>query len=215
MATVSDSQLNVLLAAAIKNYSDGWQNVDEELYGLCRKRPSQATRADVFTKVAIIGRVYEAGIPRSFQAPGDNEMTVVHGLTEQADLIRDGLQALGGSAFNRQSAGALIELHGRITRKLAEHTADAWLSSFVSKYLHFHCPIVPIYDSNASGSVGRFVDRSTITDVRNWMTTLPGWATAYRNFVAAFVVLYERAWTVTPLQPTVKHVDHLLWRKHG
>jgi hypothetical protein len=31
MATVSESQLNVLLAAAIKDYSDGWQNVDEEL----------------------------------------------------------------------------------------------------------------------------------------------------------------------------------------
>jgi hypothetical protein len=76
-----------LLAAAIKDYRDGWQSVDDELYALCRRRPGQRAFADVFTKIAMIGRVYEAGIPRSFQASGDKEVTVTRGLIEQADLI--------------------------------------------------------------------------------------------------------------------------------
>ena len=48
--------------------------------------------------------------------------------------------------------------------------------------------------------------------IREAMTDLPEWARAYRNFAAAFVVLYERAYAPTPLKPTVKELDHLLWQ---
>ena len=44
------------------------------------------------------------------------------------------------------------------------------------------------------------------------MADLPEWARAYRNFVAAFVVLYERAYADTDLKPSVKELDHLLWQ---
>ena len=39
--------------------------VDNELYDLCRRRPSHDDFADAYTKVAIIGRVYEAGVARA------------------------------------------------------------------------------------------------------------------------------------------------------
>ena len=35
---------------------------------------------------------------------------------------------------------------------------------------------------------------------------------ALNTFVAAFVVLYERAHLETPLTPTVKQIDHWLWQ---
>jgi hypothetical protein len=171
--------------------------------------------ANVYTKVAIIGRVYEAGVPRSFQAPGDSEATVTYGLIEQADLIEKRLTALHGRRFDRQTAAEIVEVHGGVTRKLAERTGDAWLTSFVSKYLHFHCPIVPLYDSNAAGRIGQFVDWQLVASVRDSLTTLPDWARAYRNFVAAFVVLYERVWAETPLQPSVRDIDYLLWQPAG
>ena len=86
-----------------------------------------------------------------------------------------------------------------------------FLSSFVSKYLHFHCPIVPIFDSNAQAAIGQFVDWDTVTSIREAMPDLPEWARAYRDFVAACVVLYRRAYAKTTLEPTVKELDHLLW----
>ncbi len=48
--------------------------------------------------------------------------------------------------------------------------------------------------------------------IRDALATLPEWARAYRNLVAAFVVLYERAYAETSLKPTVKELDHLLWQ---
>ena len=51
-----------------------------------------------------------------------------------------------------------------------------------------------------------------VDPIREAMAKLPEWARAYRNFVAAFVVLYERANAETSLKPTVKELDHLLWQ---
>ncbi len=200
------------LQRALEHYRATWQSPDTELYGLCQRRSSHHTFDDVYTKVAIIGRVYEAGVARSFQAPGDNEATVTYGLIEQAHLIEERLTALHGRKFDRETAAEIVELHGRVTRKLADRTGDAWLTSFTSKYLHFHCPIVPLYDSNAAGRIGRFVDWQLVASVRASLTTLPDCARAYRNFVAAFVVLYERCWAKTPLQPSVRDIDYLLWQ---
>jgi hypothetical protein len=47
--------------------------------------------------------------------------------------------------------------------------------------------------------------------VREALTALPEGVPDYRSFVAAFVVLHERA-AETILKPTVKELDHLLWR---
>ncbi len=175
----SEPDLGAQLARAIESYRATWQPVDSELYDLCRRRPSQRTFADVYTKVAIIGRVYEAGISRAWRGAGDPETEVTNEVMEQADLIEHALSDL---------------------------------ASFVSKYLHFHCDIVPIYDSNAQRTIGRFVDRRLVADVRASMADLPEWARAYLNFVSAFVLLWERIEAETSIEPSVKEVDHLLWQ---
>jgi len=61
------------LSVAVKNYRTTWQTVDTELYELCQRRPGQRAFADVYPKVAVIGRVYAAGISRSSRASGDRE----------------------------------------------------------------------------------------------------------------------------------------------
>ena len=71
---------------------------------------------------------------------------------------------------------------------------------------------MPIYDSNAQAAIGGFVDWALVGPIRDSLATLPEWARAYRNFVAAFVLLCERAHAETPLKPTVKELDHLLWQ---
>lgn len=204
--------LTAKLEQAIKIYEVGWKPVDDELYDLCRRRASHRDYSDVYTKVTMIGRIYEAGISRAFRGSGNAEVVVARELVAQSGLLEEQLVALTGRQFDRQIALEIVELHGRITGSLAMSTGNVWLTSFVSKYLHFHCPVVPIYDSNAAGSIGRLVGRGSAASIRDSMVNLQEWATAYRNFVAAFVVLYERAWAETSLKPSVKEVDYLLWQ---
>ena|SRR5690348_1781166 len=205
--------LSVRLAEAIRNYEASWKPVDSELYDLCRRRASHRDRADVYTKVAMIGRVYEAGVARAWRGDGDPETEIRDVLIERADLIERGLERLKDRAFGRPQAAGIVELHGHIARAISLRTKDRFLTSFVSKYLHFHCPIVPIYDSNARTAIGQLVHQDVVTEVRETMAGMADWATAYRDFVAAFVALYERANTETAQRPSVKELDHLLWQQ--
>jgi hypothetical protein len=200
------------LTRAIESYEASWKPVDSELYDLCGRRSSQNDFADVYTKVAMIGRVYAAGVARSWRGDGDPETEVTRVLMEQADLIQVGLGRLQECQFDRQAADAIVELHGHIARAISHRSGGVFLTSFVSKYLHFHCPIVPIYDSNAQDAIGELVDWKLVDPIRAAMAKLPEWARAYRNFVAAFVVLHGRANAETSLKPTVKELDHLLWQ---
>jgi hypothetical protein len=200
------------LAHAIEDYRATWHPVDCELYDICRRRPSQRTFADVYTKVAIIGRVYAAGISRTVQVDGDPEAAVARGLVEQAGLIDQMLQTLVDSQLDRTAASKIIELHARVARGLLPHTGGTWQQSFVSKYLHFHCNVVPVYDSRAEAAIGRFVNWSAVYSARHTIGHPADWLTRYYNFATAFVVLYERAAAATLIQPTVKEVDYLLWQ---
>lgn len=206
------SDLAASLAWAIENYRATWQPVDSELYDLCNRRPSQGVFADVYAKVAIIGRVYAAGISRTVRVDGDPEAAVARGLMEQADLIDETLDTLADSQLDRATAGQIIELHARVARGLLPHTGGIWQQSFVSKYLHFHCDRVPVYDSRAEAAIGRSVNWPGVYSARDTIGRPADWLTSYYNFTTAFVVLYERATSVTPVEPTVKEVDYLLWQ---
>ena len=209
---MADRDLTARLTAAIKSYEASWKPVDSELYGLCRRRDSHRDFADVYTKTASVGRIYQAGLSRAWRGDGDPETEVTRVLIEQADLIEHGLERLKDRVFDRQTAAEIVELHGHIARAISHRTKEVFLASFVSKYLHFDCPIVPIYDSRAQAAIGRYVDQKVVHPIRQAMIQLPEWARVYRNFVAAFVVLYERAYAETTLEPTVKELDHLLWQ---
>ncbi len=200
------------LACAVASYRSAWQAVDSELYQLCRSRLSQRNFVDVYAKVVVIGRVYAAGISRSSRALGDREAEVARGLIEVADLIEESLGELTGGEFDRATAVEVVRLHGSVTRSLLSRTGDVWLTSFVSKYLHFHCDIFPIYDSRAAKTIGRFVSWPVVSSVRAAIAEPADWDRAYYNFVAAFLVLQERIDTETSISPTVKETDHLLWR---
>jgi hypothetical protein len=90
-----------------------------------------------------------------------------------------------------------------------ERTASSLLRSSRSTF-NLHCPIVPIFDSNTQAAISQFVDRELVCPIREAIADLPEWARAYRNFVAAIVVLHGRAHAETPLKPTVKELDHML-----
>lgn len=136
--------LEAELASAIDRYSATWQPVDSELYGLCRRRPGQRDFAGVFAKVAIIGRVYEAGISRSSQASGDREAAIARGLIGQGDLIEQVLKELAGCQLDRATAGPDRGAARPGQQRSPAPHGQTWQQSFVSKYLHFHCHFVPV-----------------------------------------------------------------------
>ena len=209
---MANPDLAARLREAITSYEARWKPVDSELYDLCRRRASHRDFADVYTKSAIVGRVYQAGVSRAWRGDGNPETEVTRVLIEQADLIERGLERLKDRAFDRQAAAEIVELHGYMARAISLRTKEVFLASFVSKYLHFHCPIVPIYDSMAQAAISRYVDQRAVRPIRQAMVKLPEWARVYRNFVAAFAVLYERADAETTPGPSVKELDHLLWQ---
>jgi hypothetical protein len=212
-----EPHLAAQLSRAISGYNASWKSVDSELYDLCSRRNDPVDFADVYTKVAVIGRVYAAGVARSWRSDGDPESEIAKVLIEPglAELIQSGLLRLYGHPLDRQRAAEIIELHGHVTRAISHRSGNRFLTSFVSKYLHFHCPIVPIYDNLAQSAIGKFIDQRTVDHlIREDLTALSDWTSVYRRFVAAFVLLYERAHAEPTLNPTVKQLDQMLWQQN-
>lgn len=207
-----------LLPDAVKDYENSWKPVDDDPYKLCQvRRPRHDDQEDVLTKVAIVGRVYSAGVARSWPVP-DSENRTAQVLVDQAARIQEGLHGINGRLFGDPgTAGEIVKLHRDVIDAIYDG-CKKYLTSFVSKYLHFHCPIVPIFDSEADAAISKLIDRSG-KQVREARTALPDAggpddARVYRSYVGAFTVVYERAYTDKELEPSVasvKELDHMLW----
>lgn len=222
----------IALSKAIDDYEKNWKPVDRELYDLCLDRhPDHHDPADVYTKVAIVGRVYATGISRAWGRRHDYppntkiaknrdrpaETVVKELLLARAKLIGDGLGRLKGRQFGREVAADIVALHGDVTH--AVHAGSGlWLTSFVAKYLHFHCDIVPVYDDIARSELcSRICSRTANQVADESLPRVGSYIGLYRSFVARFIAFYERyegacAAAGKPT-PTVKELDHLLWQQ--
>lgn len=107
---LNEPGLAAALSDAKADYEHGWKLVDNELYELCR-RPRHADFDNVYPKVAIIGRVYSAGVSRAWGRKRDSENRTTQVLIGQAGRIGEGLRRLHGRPFGQQVAGDVVELH--------------------------------------------------------------------------------------------------------
>jgi hypothetical protein len=204
------SDLESQLTHATQHYRSAWEAIDTELYGLCRRHPSHRNPTDVYVKLTVIDRVYRAGLARAWKGSRDPETAAAEILTEHADLIVPSLGELQDCPLDRDTVGEIIRLHGALTRALQPSAGDRWLTSFVSKYLHFHCPITPIYDSRSASTINDFVDGAAAKRIRAGVPVPPGRILPYYRFATKFLALQERLAIDTELRPTVKEIDHLL-----
>jgi hypothetical protein len=140
-------------------YFEQWKRYklwDDTLYGLCSKHPQHSDVTHVAAKVYLIARSYQAGIERHAKDPtprGRKGLDVVidtlHDNHKQVDQVLSPLR----KKSKVPTPGALpgiCEAHFLLTSILKPVTPRGVVRSFVSKYMHFHAPIVPIYDSIAS-----------------------------------------------------------------
>lgn len=136
-------------------YRDNWALTDRTLYDLCERYPAHNDPAAVNAKVLLIGRGFASGIERNI--PSKRSMGSALGqlathLIEQHDAV-DGILSQLAKTKEPLTADAIpiiVAAHGRFCQLLRQITQKKkGVRSFASKYLHFHCPRVPMIDSNS------------------------------------------------------------------
>lgn len=127
---------------------------DEVLYRLCRQHAAHDRQDWVHTKVLLIGRGFATGIERQVRAtsgPGSAIWQVSVLLHENGRTVDRILASVSGVSEPFDKIGvdglrALVSAHGKFCVLLKQITGTKTAPSFASKYLHFHRPIVPMYD---------------------------------------------------------------------
>jgi hypothetical protein len=209
------------LLNAVHKYQRRMHIHDEILYEMCKGHPKHRNFSAVLAKSSIIGRSYQTGIERKIQSDGSQGSALgqlaqhlfsnrrnIDGIVERlADLSNS------TSTLDDESAKVVIEEHGKFVRIIEEITRDRQSSrSFCSKYLHFHCPLVPIYDSVVSKripslipwntSLATSLDMMRLNALRDW---------TYARYVIRFLHLYERVGDLKLVRPvSVKELDYYL-----
>ena len=154
-------------SSARKDYRDAqierqklYSNIDRILYGMCKKWPDHGNLVEVSAKVTIIGRTYATGIERKGNKDKKKGLieTVSKILYRKREIIDRNIRLL--RPHKRLTKNAQIQIltsHGRIVSILRNGTRSKInFRSFVSKYLHFHAPIVPIFDSRAAKMINEW-----------------------------------------------------------
>ena len=177
---------------ATDDYRQNWSLTDKTLYSLCQNNFPHDSMGNINAKLWIIGRAYATGIERKIKSngyQGDSLSQLAKHIYENKQVVNnifDKLQSISkDSSLTVQKLEMIISLHGRFVELIKEITREKQSSrSFVSKYMHFHCPIVPIYDSIASQTINKFVrwhkslivfDKPDVADENYFWFTLRFW----------------------------------------
>ena len=197
---------------ACHDYELNWKAIDTALYDLCKMYPNHQKRDGVNAKLWIIGRTYATGIERMILSKGSQGSSMTQLAShlwkhrQEADsaieLMRKVIEPLTPDKLK-----AIIAAHGSLL-KLIHSTLrnDQAPRSFVSKYLHFHFPAVPIYDSVAAASLRRACPWKRRFEIYS----LPAGADdVYGHFVMRFWQFYEELRSKA-MEVNVKLVDHYL-----
>lgn len=201
------------LASAAASFDHDWGGVDEVLYGICRRHPGHAVRREVTSKIALIDRAYSAGLERQvIPDAGAQAITKIADFMlargDEIDEIIANL-ALLREPLDGEAMAAIVQVHGRFADLLRQiPTRGTSPRSFASKYLHFHCPAVPIYDSYAAARLIRLVP---LREIAEPLAEPQGADVEYCDFCVRFWRLYE-ACRDADLTATVKRLDTWLWQ---
>jgi hypothetical protein len=200
-----------------KTYEDQWSTLDQTLYDLCHRCPKHDRIDWVNAKLWIIGRTYATQIERQIPSDGSQgeAMTKLARLLHSRHDEIDGLLATLGTIKAPLSIEALpviLSAHRQLSAIVERTTREGRMPhSFVSKYLHFHCPFVPIYDSVALRALRKLVPAKSLPHAGEPSADADP---VYAGYVSRFIVVYARLRDLG-VRPTVKLVDNHLCCEAG
>lgn len=139
------------LRLAVADYRARDRHKDQVLYDLCAAHPAQDDRLALYLKCIFICRVYGIHIERLLAGPvlRSGLPTLIDAIHANRALFAREIAAVQGlgDRLTVESASRIILAHGRLTAALAEGRRMASAPAvFVSKYMHCHAPVVPLYD---------------------------------------------------------------------
>lgn len=129
---------------------------DDVLYELCKRYPNHSKKSDIHAKLCLIGRSYNTGIERQIKSRGGQGSALtqlaahLYNNRKKVDKMFKQLSSVA-EPLTVDKLEVIVETHGRFVNLLAKKLRKKRSArSFASKYMHFHCPAVPIYDSIAT-----------------------------------------------------------------
>lgn len=202
------------LRLAVADYRARDRHKDQVLYDLCAAHPGQDDRLALYLKCIFVCRVYGIHIERLLAGPALRSglpalIDAIH--ANRALFAREvgAVQRLG-DRLTLHAANRIMAAHGRLTAALVrgrKHMATA-PAVFVSKYLHCHAPIVPLYDRWAADPLAAMLPK---------MRRMPGLTAAEVAFTPFVTVMTRTLFLLDDvnlrlpkLRMNVKELDYYL-----
>ncbi len=188
-----------------KNNKDNLSN--KILYKMCQDYPLHTNPEEIRAKILLIGRVYAAAIERRKNKKNINEdfyEEVVDKFIKfnQNNNLDLKLQTLRNKEFNEDTLKDILAIHSELVGFFKKLTGLE-KRSLASKYLHFHVPIFPIYDSRANATIKKIIGGS----IKN--PKLLG-DKRYSKFCCKIIFLYNIIKQQIGENPTLRQIDTYL-----
>ena len=182
-----------------------WTLLNKILYNMCSDYPLHVSSEEIRAKICLIGRAYAAAIERRTKKRHINDDFYDYVANEFVKFNKENkfdmkIQSLKNKEFNEDTLKQVLLIHKELTQFFKKLTGSE-KRSLASKYLHFHVPIFPIYDSRAKDSLnnvvrGRFLKTEGDKD--------------YSKFCYKILFLYNSIKEQTGKAPTLREIDTYL-----
>ena len=182
-----------------------WMLGNNILYKMCSDHPNHTDPEEIRAKIWLIGRSYAAAIERRTKKTHINDDFYDYVVQEfikfnSKNNFDEKLSRLKNKEFNKETLKEIILIHYEITKFFKELTGKE-KRSLASKYLHFHVPIFPIYDSRAKNSINKII--------KGKVNNLTG-DEEYEKFCNKILFLYDLIKNQTGKTPTLREIDTYL-----
>jgi hypothetical protein len=185
-----------------------WSRTYETIRDLCRRRSGHSSRNDIYAKIIFVGRGYAAGVERKGVTPRD----LAHFMERKGKEIDQLIDRLPGSrTLSVGCLNAVLDAH-RDFVKILHRRFRTRFPSFASKYLHFHRPIVPIFDREADKELRKH-ERELNARTNELKRLIPKdkYDPKYWKFALMFLALTEKV-SESGCDASVARLDRYLWK---
>jgi hypothetical protein len=192
-------------------YDERWKPLDDLMYRFFREHPGHSEIGQAYAKVVLVDRVYAAGLARLLRCGGTTDAIAMK-IAKNAAKFDSAVGELPrcDSPLDEDRLGIVVKEHAAFIRLLKETgLVDKDARSFASKYLHFHCPVVPLYDNRVAKNIAR-------NPFKAWLAcnpTRPEWQgdREYAGYCWKFLGLLRKLKEEGVETPDVRRLDALVW----